>query len=318
MQNYTFLGKDANLRAFLCTFAFKKEEIMGFWKNFFGAETDPEEQKKNSEEKNFDLLKYDGVKAMRIGQTDYAVKCFIKALETKDDPELHDYLSRAYLRLGKNDEALAELLHVVDMEPDNVNLMMQAASVAFINEDYDAMTNLCSKALAVDPDNALVHLFNAKAELGKGQLVQGIAMLTRAIALDEQLADARLLRGQTLLGMGDLTGCQEDADWLQAHTADNEDVLLLSARLLAAQQQTDAAIEAYGRVIEVNPFCVDAFRERGRLRLDAGDKTGAEEDMRQVLELNPQETADVSGDYSAEGIEHKVKQAYSNLNPFGI
>jgi len=40
--------------------------------------------------------------------------------------------------------------------------------------------------------------------------------------------------------------------------------------------------------------------------------------MRQVLELNPQETADVSGDYSAEGIEHKVKQAYSNLNPFGI
>ncbi len=40
--------------------------------------------------------------------------------------------------------------------------------------------------------------------------------------------------------------------------------------------------------------------------------------MKMVLELNPQELAGVSGEYSAEGIEHKVKQAYSNMNPFGI
>ena len=40
--------------------------------------------------------------------------------------------------------------------------------------------------------------------------------------------------------------------------------------------------------------------------------------MEKVLELNPNEMADVSGDYSAEGIEQQVKQAYSNLNPFGI
>lgn len=291
---------------------------MGFWKTFFGGETNGEEEKKNAEERNFDLLKYDGVKAMRIGQFDYAVKCFEKALETKDDAEVHDYLSRAYIRLHRLDDALRELETVIRVEPENVALMMQAATVAFMKEDYGEMTALCEQALGVQPDNALVHLFYAKAELGQNNLVQGIARLTKAISLDENLAEGRLLRGQTLLKMGDQKGTQEDVDWLLEHTEENEDVLLLAARAEASKGDTDAAIAGYGKVIDVNPFCIDAFRERGRLRLEKGDKSGAEEDMKMVLELNPQEMADVSGDYSAEGIEQKTRQAYSNLNPFGI
>lgn len=291
---------------------------MGFWKTFLGGETDPEEEKRHEEARNFDLLKYDGVKAMRIGQFDYAAKCFQKALETKDDPEVHDYLSQTLIRLGRLDEALSELKTMMRTAPTNVNLMMQAASVAFMKEDYDEMVGICEQALALDDSHAMVHLLYAKAELGMGKLVQGIARLTKAIALDEQLADARLLRGQTLLGMGDAKGALEDADWLMARADDNEDVLLLKARLEAAQGNVDAAIALYGKVTDVNPFQTDAYRERGALRYQQGDKQGAEEDMQKVLELNPQEMADVSGDYSAEGIEHKTRQAYMNLNPFGI
>ena len=291
---------------------------MGFWKTFFGGESDPEEEKKNADERNFDLLKYDGVKAMRIGQADYAVKCFQKALETKEDPEVRDYLSRALMQLGRLDDALAELKTLIGSEPQNVNLMMQAASVAFMKEDYKQMTAFCEQALEVDADNALAHLFYAKAELGQGSLVQAIARLTKAIALDGRLVEPRLLRGQTLLEMGDLTGAEEDVDWLTKYTEDNEDVLLLHARLMEARGKHDEAIAIYNKVIDLNPFHVDAYRERGKIRYEQGDIQGAKEDMQKVLELNPQETADVSGDYSAEGIEQKVKQAYSNLNPFGI
>ena len=45
---------------------------------------------------------------------------------------------------------------------------------------------------------------------------------------------------------------------------------------------------------------------------------GAKEDMQKVLEIDPDKVAAITGEYSAEGIEHKVKQAYSNINPFGI
>jgi len=291
---------------------------MGFWNSLFGGETNPEEEKRAADERNFDLLKYDGVKAMRIGQYEYAVKCFEKALETKEDAEVRDYLSRAFIRMGRLDDALAELKKLTMQEPDNIHLKMQAAGVAFMKEDYAEMTALCEQALAVDADNAMVHLFYAKAELGQNNVIQGIARLTKAIALEENLADARLLRGQTLLKMGDFNAASEDVAWLTEHTEESEDVLLLHARIEAAKGNADEAIRIYSQVIDVNPFQVDAFRERGKLRLEQGDKQGAEEDMKMVLELNPEEMADVNGEYSAEGIEQKTRQAYSNLNPFGI
>lgn len=291
---------------------------MGFWNSLFGGETNPEEEKRAADERNFDLLKYDGVKAMRIGQYEYSVKCFEKALETKEDAEVRDYLSRAFIRMGRLDEALEELKKLTTQEPDNIHLKMQTAGVAYMKEDYAEMIAQCEQALAIDADNAMVHLFYAKAELGQDNIIQGIARLTKAIALEENLADARLLRGQTLLKMGDFNAASEDVAWLTEHTEESEDVLLLHARIEAAKGNADEAIRIYSQVIDVNPFQVDAFRERGKLRLEQGDKQGAEEDMKMVLELNPEEMADVNGEYSAEGIEQKTRQAYSNLNPFGI
>jgi len=161
-------------------------------------------------------------------------------------------------------------------------------------------------------------MFYAKAELGQQHLVEAIARLSKTIALDPEVAEARLLRGQTLLKMGDFKGAEEDVEWLTTKTEDQEEVLLLDARLAEAKGLHDEAIARYSKVIDVNPFQIDAFRERGRIRYEQGDKQGAEEDMQKLLELNPQEMADVNGDYAAEGIEQKVKQAYSNINPFGI
>ena len=54
------------------------------------------------------------------------------------------------------------------------------------------------------------------------------------------------------------------------------------------------------------------------MKFELGDTIGAKEDVEKLLELMPDALSNVSGDYSADGVEHKVKQAYSNLNPFGI
>lgn len=297
----------------------KEYSTMGFWKTLFGgAELSPEEEKKNAEAKNFDLLKYDGVKAMRMGQTDYAVKCYRKALEIQDDLETRDYLQQALTRQGNLDEAVAELKVMAQAQPENVSLWQRIAHLAYQEENYDEMLEACQQAEQADAENAEVNYQYAQAYLGKQDLINGIARLTKAVALDENLLDARLLRGQTLLKMSELNGAAEDANYLLERTEEQEDVLMLCARLEHAKGDDDKAISFYDRVIEANPFHLDAFRERGKIKFDKGDKQGAEEDMQKVLELNPKETSDVSGDYSAEGVEQRVKQAYSNMNPFGI
>jgi len=292
---------------------------MGFWKSFFGGEEDtPEEEKKQADAKNFDLLKYDGVKAMRMGQHEYAERCFREALNIQDDMEVHDYLSQTLTRLGNLEGALAELLTMAHAAPDNVAVLMQGAHVAYMLEDYDRMKTLCEQALALDGKNALVNYQMAQAVMGQGNLIGGIAFLTQAIAQSDELADARLLRAKTLLQMGDVKGASEDVDWLMTHTEDEEDVLLMAARVAHAKGQNDEAINIYNKVTELNPFQFDAYRERGKIKLELGDKHGAEEEMQKLLEMNPDEMANVNGDYTAEGVEQAVKRAYSNMNPFGI
>ena len=177
---------------------------MGFWNVLFGGkQLSPEEEKQEQEAKNFDLLKYDGVKAMKIGQTEYAVRCFQEALKVQEDLEIHDYLSQAMLRLGELEGTLGELKLLAEAEPENKEIQKRIAQVAYMQEDYATMSLACERAMQLDAADAQVFFLNAQAQQGQQNPVAAIAMLTKAIALEPNYADAYLMRGRMLLAMGD-------------------------------------------------------------------------------------------------------------------
>lgn len=292
---------------------------MGLWNILFGGDDKTPEQVQADESiKKFELFKYDGVKAMKMGQVEYAIKCYTEALNIKKDEETMDYLSQAYVRLGKLDEAMSQLEQLLEMVPENIDVVLQMVRIAYMQEDYEKMATLCNKAIEMDADNASAHMYLGQAMVGQGNSIGAIAMFTKAISLNEALGDAYLQRGRLLLAMNDLQSADADADFLLSLVPDNEDVLLLKARIEHAKGNMDEAINMYNKVIEVNPFNSDAYKERGKVKFDQGDTIGAKADVEKLLELMPDALSDVSGDYSADGVEHKVKQAYSNLNPFGI
>jgi len=291
---------------------------MNFFKALFGGKTEtPEEKKKEDEARNFDVLKYDGVRAMRSGRPDYAAKCFKHALDIKEDLEICDYLSQVLIQNNELIPAYEELRKLAEAQPDNQQIFIRMANVAYMMEDYVAMGDACEKALLIDKDTPVVSYLYARASKGQGDLVNTVAMLTRAIALDSKYGDAYLLRGETLLAMGDVQGADDDAQWLLENTQANEDVLLLKARIEHTQGNAAESVDIYNKVIEVNPFSVEAYKERGALLLELGDKDGAAADMQKVLELSPKEVADISGEFSAEGIEAKTRRAYAE-NPLGL
>ena len=72
---------------------------MNFLKALFGGkEENSEEKRQADEQKNFDILKYDGVKALKTGQWQQAIRCLNHALNIREDLECHDYLSQALLQ----------------------------------------------------------------------------------------------------------------------------------------------------------------------------------------------------------------------------
>lgn len=73
-----------------------------FFKSFFSGKSEtPESEKQKNDQKNFEIFKYDGLRAQRMGRPDYAVKCFTEALAIQKEFETMGYLSQLYIQMGE-------------------------------------------------------------------------------------------------------------------------------------------------------------------------------------------------------------------------
>ena len=276
---------------------------MNFFKKIFGVSTESkeptEEEKKAEEKKNFDILKYDGVKALKVNQSAYAIECFSHALEIKEDSEIRDYLSQAYMAIGELSKAYDQLQKLSESHPDNIEIFIRMAHVAYMMEDYTVMSTACEKALMIDKDSVRALYLYAKACVGTDDTTNAVAMLSKAIIVDPEYADAYLLRGEVLLGDGQLDEADTDAGFLLLKYPDNEDILMLKAKIESARGNS-------------GPFNAEAYRLRGELRLHTGDETTGKADIDYAAELAATDAE------QGEGVEEKVKEAYSNVNPLGL
>ncbi len=292
---------------------------MNFLKLLFGGkEENPEEKKKEEEKKNFDVLKYDGVAAMRTGQSDYAVRCFQHALKIHDDLEIRDYLSQVLISVNELLPAFEQLQKLAEAQPDNQQIFIRMAKVAYMMEDYSAMADACEKALLIDNTNPEVMFLYARASLGQDDDTNAVAMLTKAIMLDENYGDAYLLRAETLLNTGDIEGADEDCTFLLAKTEDSEEVMILKARIESKKGKSEEALKYYDKVIDINPFSISAFRERAVIKAETGDSEGAVEDERQAAELESKDDEASDKDGDGANIEENMNRKYRENNPYGF
>ncbi len=280
---------------------------MGFFKTLFGGKPETEEQqKKNDEGRQFDVLKYDGVKAMRLHITDHATRCFQAALQIHDDLEIHDYLSQVFMMANQMPEALGEIEILKRAEPENTGIIMRSVQVRYMMEDYEGMAGECKAILQLKEDEALASLMLARAQLGLNNTGEALQTLTDVIKREPDFADARLLKAGTLIKEHRPEEAEEDTAWLMEAAPDNEDVLLLKVRLEHEKGNLEQALEYCNKVIDVNPFSADAFNERAELRKSMGDEEGASQDLEYVKTLTPEN--------DNQDIARKMQEE-SSLNP---
>lgn len=284
---------------------------MNFFRKIFGVTPEKkektQEEKQAEERKNFDILKYDGMRAFKTQKTDYAIECFVHALNIKDDLEIRDYLSQAYMATGDLTKAYGQLEKLAEAQPDNINVFIRMAHVAYLMEDYVVMGTACEKAMLIDKDSPDVLFLYAKACIGIDDVTNAVAMLTRAISVKPDYADAYLLRGEVLLNDGKLDEADEDAMYLLEKYPDNEDILMLKANIESRRGNPSVAIGYLDKVIDSNPFRMEAYRLRGELRVQTGDGSSGQADLDYAAELAEQQK-----DSQQEDIEKKTKEQYAN------
>ena len=303
-----------------------------FFKSFFsGKSEDPENEKQKTAKKNFEIFKYDGLRAQRMGRPDYAIKCFTEALAIEEDFETLSYLSQLYVQLTELDKAREILNRMVELEPTLTSTYLALANVCYMQEDYPAMAGAAKKAIEIEEGNAMAHYLLGKADNGQGDGIMCIAHLTKAIVLKDDFTEARLLRAEALTQMQQYKEAIEDIDTILAQDPEDESAILLRGKIEEATGDKEKAESSYQKVTELNPFneqaflylgqlyitqnklteaielfteatelnpnFAEAYHERGRAKLLNGDKEGSAEDMKKGLELNPKEIQNFNGQY---------------------
>ena len=301
---------------------------MGIFSSLFGGNKTPEENK----EKNFDILKYDGIRAMRIGKLAYALKCFEEATAIKEDLETMQHQANTYVRMNRMDDARQLMVRMTELASDQPLVFQSLASLCYMQEDYPAMNEACQKALALNDQDPATYFLSAKAAVGLNNGIQAIAMLTKAIMLNEEFVEAYQMRAEILWAMRQAKDANEDIEKLLSMNPEDENALLLKAEIMAVSGAEEQALEIIDQVLALNPFCekayllkgsyflvkqafdkaiavydeaiemnanfAQAYHERGRVKLAMGDKKGSMEDMKRAIELAPENGANISGEYN--------------------
>lgn len=299
---------------------------MGIFSSLLGG------SKKTEEEKNFDILKYDGIRAMRIGKLTYALKCFEEATAIQEDLETMQHQANTYIRVNRMDDARQLMNRMTEIASDQPLVFQSLASLCYMQEDYKGMDEACRKALALNDQDPATYFLSAKAAVGLSNGIQAIAMLTKAIMLNEEFVEAYQMRAEILWTMRQAKDANEDIEKLLNMNPEDENALLLKGEILAvsgeeekalelidqvlalnpfsekayilkgsyflAKQAFDKALGVYDEALEINPNFAQAYHERGRVKLAKGDKQGSMEDMKRAIELSPENGANINGEYN--------------------
>lgn len=314
---------------------------MSFFKSLFSSTPESPEEEKEKEKKNkFEMFKYDGLRAQRMGNLDYAVKCFEGALNFEKDFETMGYLAQTLSMQGKLAEAHDLLKSMTELEPNYINTFLSICNVCFLQENYEEMQQYAERATAIDPKNATAYLLLGKATHALKDDITAVGHLTKALVNQEDLVEAQLLRAEVLLEMNQLKEAEEDVNSLLEAMPDDEASITLKGKLQEAQGLDAEAETTYRHLLEINPFSEqaylqtgkllermkrydeaialydeaieliptfgDAFEERGKVKLLNGDKDGSVEDLKKALELKPKEGENINGEFQTPNFEQKT------------
>ena len=297
---------------------------------------------------SFEVLRDDGVRAMKMGEVPYAIKCFTAALEMKEDLTTLSYLAEAQIRMQDYEQARPSLEKLVEEAPDNLTLVLLLARTQGELKDYSAMKATADKGLQLDAESASAKYYAADAAYHLGDPFTPIALLTQAIEQHPEFAEARSLRARILMGMQQFQEAINDTEILAKENPENEEYLAQHATVLTALNRDEEAIQTLEKLKAYNPFnreavlllcgiyekntqydkalaildeAIDlqpdfgkAYKIRGGIKLHLNDKAGAAEDLSKSLEVEPELAKEVDGEYTT--LENQLKDRFRSMNPY--
>ncbi len=150
-----------------------------------------------------------GFLKLERGDAEGAAKCFEASLRARPEwREAEINLSLAYTKLGRNADAQAVLVKLLEREPSCSEALQGSAAIALASNPPEALR--CLEQLRQSEAKSREVAFNAGVLHQKsGEWPQAATCYREALALDPQFTEARVNLGHVLAAMGDEQGARD-------------------------------------------------------------------------------------------------------------
>lgn len=246
-------------------------------------------------------LKFDALRALKIGEVDFAIRALHTSLEEIDDPECRLYLAQALQRKPDLAGSMAELTTILEAYPDYPMALYEATKVSNGLDQHCETIAYAERALATELETlqqAELHRMKAQAQLALSESEQALATIDQALQLTDEVPLYWLIKVKVLIALERW----EDALAVALETAEKfpeeERAYLYEGLITYHEGDKERAERAFRQVVETDPFNVEGYMHLTHLVEELRGKEAAADEMEQALEMIPQPTR-VLLDYAA-------------------
>lgn len=238
-------------------------------------------------------LKFDALRALRIGEVDFAIRALHTSLEEIDDPECRLYLAQALQRKPDLAGSMTELTTILEAYPDYPAALYEATKVSNGLDQHSETIAYAERALATELETAQqaeLHRMKAQAQLALSESEQALATIDQALQLTDEVPLYWLIKVKVLIALERW----EEALAVALETAEKfpeEERAYLYEGLIAYHEgDKERAERAFRQVVETDPFNVEGYIHLTHLVEELRGKEAASDEMEQAMEMIPQPT----------------------------
>lgn len=238
-------------------------------------------------------LKFDALRALRIGEVDFAIRALHTSLEEIDDPECRLYLAQALQRKPDLAGSMTELTTILEAYPDYPAALYEATKVSNGLDQHSETIAYAERALATELETAQqaeLHRMKAQAQLALSESEQALATIDQALQLTDEVPLYWLIKVKVLIALERW----EEALAVALETAEKfpeEERAYLYEGLIAYHEgDKERAERAFRQVVETDPFNVEGYMHLTHIVEELRGKEAASDEMEQAMEMIPQPT----------------------------
>jgi tetratricopeptide (TPR) repeat protein len=211
------------------------------------------------------------------------------------DPGTLELAASAYEDAGATDKAVASLRQAILVDPKDVQLYLDFASLCVTHQSFQVGIDVVSDGIAQLPDSAQLHFARGVLYVQLANYDKAESDLQKAYELDPNESLTAAAQGLLAVQQNDLNRALADVQQKLKRKPNDPLLLYLQADVLAQKgaepgsAEFEMALQSARRAVALRPSLGPAHAVLAKLYIDSGQNQRAVEQCRKALEIDPKD-----------------------------